>query len=76
MPGFIEQLRVEFKSMRAGVVTFPPSCTVSSEAQSLICQLLAAEPHMRIGASGGIDEVMQHSWFQDVCWRVGERFRV
>lgn len=59
----------------SGRLSFPASCQVSQEVQSLVSRLLCLEPLVRIGASGGVEEVMRHKWFSGVCWNVSTSAR-
>lgn len=44
--------------------------TCSKECVSFVCQLLIGDPIARLGC-GGINEVLQHEWLQDVdAWEV------
>ncbi|XP_026191616.1 uncharacterized protein LOC113146947, partial [Cyclospora cayetanensis] len=56
-------------------LSFPASCQASADARSLVSRLLSLEPLMRIGACGGVEEVMRHPWFAGICWNPIDRQR-
>jgi serine/threonine protein kinase len=41
---------------------------ISRECENLMKSLLKRNPHDRIGAYRGVDEIKEHPWFADVSW--------
>lgn len=39
---------------------------MSDECKDFITQCLKKKPDERIGAKGGIDELLQHPWYKDI----------
>ncbi|KAL8443296.1 hypothetical protein Emag_005970 [Eimeria magna] len=74
-PFFAANRNVMYIRIMQGRLSFPSSCEASPEARALVSRLLALEPLMRIGACGGVEEVMQHRWFAGVSWNVTDRLR-
>ncbi|KAL8436762.1 hypothetical protein ACSSS7_001464 [Eimeria intestinalis] len=74
-PFFAANRNVMYIRIMQGRLSFPSSCEASPEARALVSRLLALEPLMRIGACGGVEEVMQHRWFRGVSWNVADRLR-
>ncbi len=50
-----------------GSLTFPAEPPVSASARDLISRFIAP-PETRLGARGGLDEVMTHAFFEGVQW--------
>ncbi|KAL8271066.1 hypothetical protein Esti_005008 [Eimeria stiedai] len=75
-PFFAANRNVMYIRIMQGRLSFPSSCEASPEARSLVSRLLTLEPLMRIGACGGVEEVMQHPWFAGVSWSITDRLRV
>ena len=41
---------------------------ITPDCYDLLKRLLQRNPHDRIGAIGGIEEIKQHPWFKDISW--------
>ena len=39
---------------------------ISAECNDLIVQLIATSQHQRIGAKNGVEEILNHEWFNDI----------
>ena len=45
---------------------FTESMKLSPEVMDLLTKLLEKKPEDRLGHSGGIDEILEHQWFEGV----------
>ncbi|KAL0221223.1 hypothetical protein RCL1_001077 [Eukaryota sp. TZLM3-RCL] len=59
-----------FNAIKSGVVRFPDTSSVSSEAKSLIKKLLVVDPTKRLGAVHGAGDVKNHKWFRDIDFQM------
>ncbi|CAD8173792.1 unnamed protein product [Paramecium octaurelia] len=51
-------------------LSFPNDINLSKDVKSLLTQLLDKNPSQRLGASGGIQEILQHSFFAQIDFKL------
>lgn len=74
-PFYAEDTQKMYKNIAFGKVRFPKD-SVSAEGRDFVKGLLNRNPHLRLGANGGAQELKKHAFFQDVDWAAMERKEV
>ena len=66
-PFYAEDTQKMYKNIAFGKVRFPKD-SVSAEGRDFVKGLLNRNPHLRVGAHGGAQELKRHAFFQGIDW--------
>ena len=77
-PFYDKNLRKMCEQILRSELHFPPACTASPEARSLIKGLLARDPAQRLGSRvpDGVNDIKNHPFFRGANWEKLERKEV
>eukprot|EP01015_Nassula_variabilis_P011233 TRINITY_DN19110_c0_g1_i1.p1 TRINITY_DN19110_c0_g1~~TRINITY_DN19110_c0_g1_i1.p1 ORF type:complete len:333 (+),score=60.04 TRINITY_DN19110_c0_g1_i1:13-1011(+) len=69
LPPFFNKVQnVMFQAIVETQVKFPQQIQISEEGIDFLDKLLKKSPSERIGTIGGVAQIMDHQWFQDINW--------
>jgi len=71
IPYFATDREALYKNIEKGALNLPKY--LSTNARSLITELLNRNPEKRLGGKGGAEEVKSHPWFNDIDWELAKR---
>jgi protein-serine/threonine kinase len=74
-PFYAEDTQKMYKNIAFGKVRFPKD-SVSAEGRDFVKGLLNRNPHLRLGAHGGAQELKRHAFFREIDWTAMENKEV
>ena len=62
-----------YEMIKTQPLTFPTHFmkkhNISGEFEDIVTKLLTREPNQRLGSENDIEDIKQHPWFNDICWK-------
>ncbi|KAF5094062.1 hypothetical protein D0Z00_003715 [Geotrichum galactomycetum] len=74
-PFYADDTQKMYKNIAFGKVRFPKD-SVSAEGRDFVKGLLNRNPHLRLGAHGGAQELKRHAFFREIDWTAMENKEV